>query len=153
MKAKIIIFSLLISYMGNSQSIEKFSIDSGGASTSADGIQMLYTIGEVNVQELSVGDIYLSEGFINGDMEQITLSSNNLEFESNFKIYPNPTSNFINIESNLDLDYFEMYDLQGKKVLSSSKHETVKVEFLSKGVYLLKAYSGNNFITKKVIVE
>lgn len=47
------------------QSIEKFSIDSGGASTSAGGIQILYTIGEVNVQELSAGSIQVSEGFIN----------------------------------------------------------------------------------------
>ncbi|WP_179334648.1 hemagglutinin protein [Winogradskyella costae] len=48
-----------------SQSMEKFSIDSGGASVTAGGIQMLYTIGEVNVQELSAGGISLSEGFIN----------------------------------------------------------------------------------------
>ncbi|GAA4230559.1 hypothetical protein GCM10022291_01020 [Postechiella marina] len=153
MKTKIIILSLLISYLGNSQAIDKFSIDSGGGLATADGIQMFYTIGEVNVQELRVNSMLLSEGFINGDMEQITLSSNNLEFELGFKIYPNPLTNFINIESNPDVDYFEMYDLQGKKVLSSSKYEKVKVEFLSKGVYLLKAYSRNNFITKKVVVD
>lgn len=48
-----------------SQTIEKFSIDSGGASTTAGGIQILYTIGEVNVQEFSSATISISEGFIN----------------------------------------------------------------------------------------
>ena len=45
------LITLLMSFIGNAQTIEKFSIDSGGASTSAGGIQILYTIGEVNVQE------------------------------------------------------------------------------------------------------
>ena len=64
MKTITIIF-LFFTITINAQSIEKFSIDSGGASTSAGGIEVLYTIGEVNVQELSVGNIQISEGFIN----------------------------------------------------------------------------------------
>ncbi|WP_458626123.1 hemagglutinin protein [Winogradskyella sp. PC D3.3] len=65
MKTIITIFSIVISIAVQSQSIEKFSIDSGGASVTAGGIQMLYTIGEINVQELSAGGISVSEGFIN----------------------------------------------------------------------------------------
>ena len=56
---------LLFAFTINAQSIEKFSIDSGGASSTAGGIEILYTIGEVNVQELNVGGIIVSEGFIN----------------------------------------------------------------------------------------
>lgn len=47
------------------QSIEKFSIDSGGASVSAGGIEILYTIGEVAVAERSATGVSVSEGFIN----------------------------------------------------------------------------------------
>ena len=54
-----------LSTLSFSQSIEKFSIDSGGASASAGGIQILYTIGEVNVQEYSTSTLSVSEGFIN----------------------------------------------------------------------------------------
>lgn len=57
----------LIPFMVQAQSIEKFSIDSGGASVSDNGIQILYTIGEVNVQELSTEDVSISEGFINSN--------------------------------------------------------------------------------------
>lgn len=56
---------LLLPLFGMGQSIEKFSIDSGGASSSAGNIEIFYTIGEVNVQERSVGNIQVSEGFIN----------------------------------------------------------------------------------------
>ncbi len=65
MKKLIRLLVLLMVMPLASQSIEKFSIDSGGASASTDGIQILYTIGEVNVQEASAGGISISEGFIN----------------------------------------------------------------------------------------
>ncbi len=65
MKKLIRLLVLLMVMPLASQSIEKFSIDSGGASASAGGIQILYTIGEVNVQEASAGGISISEGFIN----------------------------------------------------------------------------------------
>ncbi|WP_055443795.1 hypothetical protein [Lacinutrix himadriensis] len=48
------------------QTIERFSIDSGGASATAGGIEILYTIGELNTQELSAANTQVSEGFING---------------------------------------------------------------------------------------
>lgn len=70
MKLKLTLLSmLLISFLGNAQSIEKFSIDSGGASVSAGGIQILYTIGEVAVQEYSTPTLSLSEGFINSSFK------------------------------------------------------------------------------------
>ncbi|SDB44194.1 hypothetical protein SAMN03097699_1365 [Flavobacteriaceae bacterium MAR_2010_188] len=48
-----------------SQAIDKFSIDSGGDTSSSANIQILYTIGEVNIQERSSANLQLSEGFIN----------------------------------------------------------------------------------------
>ncbi|WP_047547163.1 hypothetical protein [Psychroserpens sp. Hel_I_66] len=58
---------ILCFFFGNAQSIQKFSIDSGGASASEGNIQILYTIGEVNVQEFSTASGSISEGFINSD--------------------------------------------------------------------------------------
>ena len=72
-----VIVLALITVQAFSQTIEKFSIDSGGASVTAGNIEILYTIGEVNVQELSVGNISISEGFIN---------------PINLKIYINPVA-------------------------------------------------------------
>lgn len=66
MKTKITFLTVLFfSFICNAQSIEKFSIDSGGASASAGGIEILYTIGEVAVQEYTTPTLSVSEGFIN----------------------------------------------------------------------------------------
>jgi len=64
-KIVIIICVLGCINIGQSQTIEKFSIDSGGASASEGGIQILYTIGEVVVQETTTASFSISEGFIN----------------------------------------------------------------------------------------
>ena len=70
MKTKLtFLITLLIGFLCNGQSIEKFSIDSGGTSATAGGIEILYTIGEVNVQELDAGTVSVSEGFINADFK------------------------------------------------------------------------------------
>lgn len=69
-KIKIILlvfFGLSLSL--SAQEIEKFSIDSGGASASAGGIEILYTIGEVAVQEVSTPTLSISEGFINSSFK------------------------------------------------------------------------------------
>ena len=58
---------LLLPFLGMSQSIEKFSVDSGGASILVGNTAVLYTIGEVHVQELSASNIQVSEGFINAE--------------------------------------------------------------------------------------
>lgn len=69
MKTVITLFSVLLTvFLGNAQTIEKFSIDSGGASASAGDIQILYTIGEVNVQEITTPSSSISEGFINAEL-------------------------------------------------------------------------------------
>jgi hypothetical protein len=70
-----ILILLLVPFFGMSQSIEKFSIDIGGASATAGDIQVLYTIGEVNLQEIAEGNIQVSEGFINPTQLRITINA------------------------------------------------------------------------------
>lgn len=155
---KIIKLSLLLNLfmgIGYAQSIEKFSIDSGGASTSADGIQMIYTIGEVNVQELSASDIYLSEGFINGDLLGSALGINEAEVSAlKIKIYPNPASEVIHINSEIQLTKIEIYDVLGKQVFKSSYLNKINVENYNSGIYILKMYSvDNQFVSKRVVIN
>ncbi|MEP0265924.1 hemagglutinin protein [Dokdonia sp.] len=48
----------------NAQSIDRFSIDSGGASATAGGINIVYTIGEAHIAERTAATLSISEGFI-----------------------------------------------------------------------------------------
>ena len=70
-KMKTFLFTLLASFSLSlsAQQIEISSIDSGGASASAGGIEILYTIGEVAVQEVSTPTLSVSEGFINSSFK------------------------------------------------------------------------------------
>lgn len=65
MRNIVLFIGLLVTYQVSGQSIEKSSIDSGGGSFTAGNIEVLYTIGEVAIAEVSAGNIILSEGFIN----------------------------------------------------------------------------------------
>ena len=60
----IILVILTFSKLSQGQTIEKFSIDSGGAAAETGGIEVVYSIGEVNVQERTSPSILVSEGFI-----------------------------------------------------------------------------------------
>jgi len=64
MKVLYILFALLVIGNLNAQTLERFSIDSGGTSVTAGGINILYTIGEVQIAERTSATLSVSEGFI-----------------------------------------------------------------------------------------
>lgn len=59
------------------------------------------------------------------------------------KLYPNPTSNFFTIESEIYIDKYEIYDIKGN--LISNNHNImsniINVENLKTGLYLIKIIS------------
>ena len=74
-------------------------------------------------------------------------------YASKFQVYPNPTSNFINIKSNENNDRIELYNAIGQLVLEKKEHtKLLNVEGLKSGVYILKIYTGNLSTIKKVLI-
>lgn len=69
-----------------------------------------------------------------------------------FSVYPNPTTSILKIDdSNFALKNVSLFNVLGKKVLSSSKNE-INLENLSKGIYLVKILNQNNkFATKRIV--
>lgn len=85
----------------------------------------------------------------------ITLSTSDLVV-SNFKLYPNPTSNNINIQSlnNLSLNNVAVFNTLGKEVLNlkaSKINNSIDVSKLSKGVYFMKLTSLGKSETKRFV--
>ena len=114
-------------------------------------MQVLYTIGEVNIAELTSASILVSEGFINSNLFQ-TLGINNSEvFVDKIIIHPNPASNNINIASKIEFSKIKMYDVMGKKVFESNYLNKIKVENYKSGVYILKIYFPDTIVTKRII--
>lgn len=53
------------------------------------------------------------------------------------KVYPNPTGDIINVNANADFEYFEIYDLNGKKI-QESKINAADITNLASGIYSVK---------------
>lgn len=92
----------------------------------------------------------------------VDTTMSNDEFESGFQgsFFPNPTKDFLNINSGkLDRNYtFNLVDLQGKTVFSKTfeqakQTESIAVAEFSKGMYLAVIVSGNKKFTKKIVID
>jgi len=75
-------------------------------------------------------------------------------FANKFSVYPNPTTNYINIKSEIDIDRVKLYNSLGQVVLQKNQHATqLNVDNLNSGLYILKIHSGNKIVIKKVLVN
>jgi hypothetical protein len=77
-----------------------------------------------------------------------------------YKIYPNPSSGRFTLQSenmNLEETALEIYDLNGSLVLKSSEMKNKKQEFdlssMPKGIYVVKLFSLEGLVTKKLIIH
>lgn len=73
---------------------------------------------------------------------------------NSFKIYPNPSSNFLVVEnnSNTDIENISIKDLTGKMVLKFAKNVSVlNIESLENGMYLINITSDKKNYSYKFI--
>ncbi|MFT4801254.1 MAG: beta-glucanase (GH16 family), partial [Flavobacteriaceae bacterium] len=75
-------------------------------------------------------------------------------FADKFSIYPNPASDVITINTNENIDKVLLYSILGQLVINEKiTTKQIDTKHLKSGLYILKIYSENNTITKKVIIE
>lgn len=83
-----------------------------------------------------------------------TLSSQNFN-QNNLEValYPNPVNDVLNIETALELQSVEIYNIQGQKVLSYNQKQ-INVSNLAAGMYMVRIQdSDNNIATKKIVIK
>ncbi|MBV8325294.1 S8 family peptidase [Chryseobacterium sp.] len=69
------------------------------------------------------------------------------------KIYPNPVTNILSIQSEYDIKSLEIYDNLGRLIRKNSQQKAVHVENLSKGIYYLKIQIKDKIYYEKFIKE
>ena len=69
---------------------------------------------------------------------------------SNFSIYPNPASSTLSISSNETFETVSVYNMMGAEVISTTGN-SVNVENLASGVYILKLSNNSQSVTKRFI--
>ncbi|OAD45532.1 T9SS type A sorting domain-containing protein [Polaribacter atrinae] len=75
------------------------------------------------------------------------LSNIDYEFKNQLKVFPNPTSDIINIKANtnLGINQLYIYNLNGRLIKESATDlDKINISELSKGIYLLKVVGNEN---------
>lgn len=111
-----------------------------------------YTIQVSHKGQLTNAQVYslIVDGF------NQSLSTNVFNPDSDLVLYPNPAVNSVNIKTSLNIMSYEIYDLNGRKVLSSSQlnsqsNFSIDVSVLDKGFYQVFLSDGVNVYSKKLI--
>lgn len=102
----------------------------------------------------NVGDGSATSTFYFDDVIQTsTLSTQDILNSDSVKVYPNPTNSWLEIKTgSAQINKVEIYSLLGQRIfLEENNPQRINLEPLSSGVYLLKIYSGNSSITKRVV--
>lgn len=119
---------------------------------------------------LEIGDVFenLAEIYFDYNPEIVTNTAKttiespaNVEdsfFNATIKLYPKPTEDFINIDSNKSFNTVAIYDLKGSLLKTLNFRDNINqskipVDSLSKGIYLISIEDGNLKKTMRFIKE
>ncbi|MDN3677286.1 T9SS type A sorting domain-containing protein [Flavobacterium paronense] len=100
----------------------------------------------------NLGTVYYDNLYLH---KNTTLANDNFEV-SNVKLYPNPATNVLNIESAMSIEKVSVYNLLGQEVISQSpKSElvTLDVASLQVGVYVVKTSINGNVSSTRFIKQ
>lgn len=70
---------------------------------------------------------------------------------NDLQVYPNPTKGIVNFNFNKQIDQIEVYNLSGKRVLRILNSETINLESLEDGLYLIRISTNENSETIKIV--
>jgi hypothetical protein len=89
------------------------------------------------------------------DTLMIALTNRNQVPKDKINVYPNPTSSFWNIESPIDIEKIDVFDLTGHKMkpIITKRVDDIRNNtlFLSPGVYIVYLKTSHGYFTRKLI--
>ncbi len=151
-----IIALLTISFGFGQTAIKKSSISTGGGTASVGNTTIIYTLGELAIQENTVGAVHLSEGFIGPDL--MALGVEDYGQLQGVNIYPNPVQTDLNISLPEHNNYeLYLYDLNGKQLINitieNENQSVLDLSLQKTGMYLLIIVDRNNKKTTTIKVQ
>jgi hypothetical protein len=145
---KKLLLVLLISSIGQAQSISKQVIGAAGKTQTAGNSKLSWTLGEPVVGLMTAGGKQLSNGYYPA-LNLQALSVEDIDMNVQIKLYPNPTSQALYV-SHPELNSFmiTVVDLNGKQLYSGTinKEEPLDVSNYTQGMYLVTV---ENTVTNK----
>jgi choice-of-anchor B domain-containing protein len=122
---------------------DTFTPDHHDSYMGAWGVYPLLPSGNILVSDMQTG-LYV----IDIDYESAGVEN---ELENKINIYPNPSNDFITVDLNESF-FYEIYDLQSKKVSSASAAQNNQIDLsgLNTGIYILKITTNSKVYTQKI---
>lgn len=141
-KIFICLFAMLLAVATQAQS----TLNSSGSSAFINGNTFSYSIGEMALVHTATGsNIVVTQGVLQGSGVAVGISYTKLT-DQEFKVYPNPTRDILNLEANLsekaDLK-LKLYDISGRELLAKDWKVSAAVEQTRLS---LQSYIAGNYI-------
>ncbi|MBU2019383.1 MAG: T9SS type A sorting domain-containing protein [Bacteroidetes bacterium] len=147
----LVVISLLCTCHVMSQEI----VSTQGDSYSNGNGSIGFTIGEAIIDTRTDGTFTITQGFHQSSWRYLGIEDHVESFD--VSLYPNPTSEFLNIKTANFKDVFcSIYDAQGKLVLNNqltSELTSIKVSHLSSGAYSVSLISQNQTLKTFKLVK
>ena len=100
-------------------------------------------------RNLTPGDP-IETNFNNNACESLSTQSIDL---TSIKIYPNPASTNVTVQTNQVIDKLELYNVLGKKIRVESATNSFDLSDLASGIYILKIYAGIETYSRKIVKQ
>jgi len=135
---------IVIYYNDGSQNFTKTVIDNTSMGPANFSVQDFNGNGDYDVAVAAgVSDEFVLLSQSNGGVDEVTGSL--------LKVFPNPASDFLNIEADSEITQISVFDITGRKVLTTKQHH-IGLDSFKTGYYLVKVRLGQQTITKKILV-
>jgi len=131
-----------------------------GVRLQAAGVEInagLATVAIVDLDQDGVDDLIVGEAtgaltFFKGTSSNLAVSE--FDNQNHISLHPNPAELTVTIDTNIDINSVELFDLSGKQIeMQLVNTNQIDISNLSSGFYLIKIYDMNGRITTKQIVK
>ena len=91
---------------------------------------------------------------LTGEVQEVALGISDVDLDEAILIFPNPASQFLNIENTNNIEAVSVYNTMGKLVLQDvQEKELIDMSELNSGLYFVRIVFNNHEIVKKIIIE
>jgi len=131
-----------------------------GANTVTEVLQGAFTMRIISVRDENIdnwrGEVVAATLRVDNITASTTLSTNDIIFEKDFNIFPNPSTSMLNISLNqFDVNSkIEVFNILGSKIFTCSTYSnriSIDASKWQNGFYLVKLTSDNGSITKRFV--
>lgn len=138
------------------QSLKPETVASGGGFGQNGVASLSWTIGQPVFETYQNSSNILTNGF---QQTKLTISTlvENLNSDFNIKVFPNPTTNMVTVETDFNQShsklYYQLCDLNGKLLaneLITQEKQQIKVEHYKSDYFILNIYTENKQLLKSV---